>query len=108
VLNAIKASLVTVPTYRTATIKRTDVAVTLALSSRAWVVDIVPAVAIADAKGDTIPDGKGQWMRTDPRVDDTIVTTAHTRHVGQLLPLLRPVVYSSVRRWQYGTGISSD
>ncbi len=97
VLNAIKAGLTAVPNYRKATIKRTGVAVTLALSSRSWVFDIVPAVAVTDYAGATkhylIPDGKGRWMRTDPQIDMSNVTTANTRHSSKLLPTLRLLKY---------------
>ncbi len=97
VLNAIKAGLVNVPSYRKADIKRTGVAVTLDLSSRPWVFDIVPAVAVVNSTGTTkyylIPNGKGQWMRTDPRIDSTNVTTANTRHSSNLLPTLRLLKY---------------
>ncbi len=72
-------------------------AVTLALSSRSWVFDIVPAVAVTDYAGAIkhylIPDGKGQWMRTDPQIDTTNVTTVNTRHSGTLLPTLRLLKY---------------
>lgn len=97
VLNAIRSGLAAVPNYRKADIKRTGVAVTLDLSSRPWVFDIVPAVEVADATGATkhylIPNGKGQWMRTDPRTDSTNVTAANTRHSGELLPTLRLLKY---------------
>lgn len=97
VLNAIKAGLVSVPNYSKAAIKRTGVAVTLDLSSRSWVFDIVPSVEVADSTGATkhylIPGGTGQWMRTDPRIDNTNVTTANSRHSSKLLPTLRLLKY---------------
>ncbi len=97
VLNAIKSGLTAVPNYRKAAIKRTGVAVTLDLSSRTWAFDIVPSVEVADSTGATkhylIPNGKGQWMRTYPRIDTTNVTTANTRHANKLLPTLRLLKY---------------
>ena len=94
VLNAIKAGIAAVPNYRKADIKRTGVAVTLQLTSRPWAFDIVPALAIGDSvKYFLIPDGKGCWMRTDPRVDNTNVTIATARHSGKLLPTLRLLKY---------------
>ena len=94
VLNAIKTGIASVPNYSKANIKRTGVAATLKLTSRPWVFDIVPALAVGDpVKYFLIPDGKGYWMRTDPRVDSTNVTTATVRHSGKLLPTLRLLKY---------------
>lgn len=97
VLNAIKTGLTAVPNYRKAGIKRTGVAVTLNLSSREWVFDIVPALPVTDGQGRTthylMPDGTGQWMRTDPRTDSTNTTTVNTRHSGIFLPTLRLLKY---------------
>jgi hypothetical protein len=94
VLNAIKAGLAAVPNYSKADIKRTGVAVTLNLTSRPWVFDIVPALEVGDSvKHYLIPNGKGQWMRTDPRIDSTNVTTAAIRHAGKLLPTFRLLKY---------------
>ena len=94
VLNAIKTGIAAVPNYSKADIKRTGVAVTLNLTSRPWVFDIVPALEVGNpVKHYLIPNGKGQWMRTDPRIDSTNVTTATTRHSGKLLPTLRLLKY---------------
>ncbi len=94
VLNAIKVGLAAIPNYSKADIKRTGVAVTLNLTSRPWVFDIVPALAVGDSVNYyLIPNGKGQWMRTDPRIDSTNVTTASTRHAGKFLPTLRLLKY---------------
>ena len=66
VLNAIKTGLAAVPNYSKADIKRTGVAVTLNLTSRPWVFDIVPALEVGDpVKHYLIPNGKGTWMRTE-------------------------------------------
>ena len=94
VLNAIKTGIAAVPNYSRADIKRTGVAVTLNLTSRPWVFDIVPAIEVGDpVKYYLIPNGKGQWMRTDPRIDSTNVTTATAKHSGKLLPTLRLLKY---------------
>jgi len=40
-----------------------------------------------------IPDGTGEWMRTDPRVDSTNITRVNLRHDGKFLPILRLLKY---------------
>lgn len=94
VLNAIKTGFAAVPNYSKAEIKRTGVAVSLNLISRPWVFDIVPAIAVGDpVKHYLIPNGKGLWMRTDPRIDSANVTNANTNHFGKLLPTIRLLKY---------------
>lgn len=98
VLNAIKTGIAAVPNYSKADIKRTGVAVTLKLTSCPWVFDIVAAMAVGDpVKHYLIPNGKWQWMRTDPRIDSTNATTATTKHSGKLLPTLWLLKYCNGR-----------
>lgn len=97
VLNAIKLHLSAVSHYRRAEIKRTGQAVTLSLSSRPWVFDIVPAVPVNNGMGGTahflIPDGRGNWIRTDPRIDDDQTTKTNAQHGTQFLPTVRLLKY---------------
>jgi len=97
ILNKLKSSLSFVSYYRKADIKRTGVAVVLDLSSYSWVFDVVPAFPIGDGLGGVshylIPDGKGNWMKTDPRKDQSSITTANQAHNGNLLPLMRIMKY---------------
>ncbi len=85
VLNSIKVInrfidyLGKVPSYKKADIKRNQEAVTLELNSYEWIYDIVPCFLTApDILGKTyflIPDGKGNWKPTDPRIDKQRITT---------------------------------
>ncbi|MEN5232528.1 hypothetical protein [Sphingobacterium faecium] len=79
ILNSIKVVnkfieyLKDVPNYTKAEIKRNQEAVTLNLSSYEWKFDIVPSfLTQPEYDGSTfylIPDGKGNWKPTDPRID---------------------------------------
>ena len=103
VLNKFKSSLASVPNYKRADIKRNGVAVCLSLSSYDWVFDIVPAFPISDGMGGTgyylIPDGSGEWKRTDPRKDEELVTAANKQHDKLLLPLIRLIKYWNTYRY---------
>ena len=97
VLNKFKSSLANISSYGSSEIKRNGVAVVLNLISYDWSFDIVPGFAVGDGQGNiihyVIPDGNGDWTRTDPRRDQTIVTLANQYHNGHLLPLIRLIKY---------------
>jgi hypothetical protein len=97
ILNKIKNSLASVNNYKKAEIRKNMQAVTLSLSSYAWTFDIVPAVPVNDGSGGyayyLIPNGSGDWLHTDPRIDATNVTTLNTQHSGSLLPTIRLLKY---------------
>lgn len=103
VLNKFKGSLSSVSNYRKAEIKRNGVAVVLSLGSYEWVFDIVPAFPVTSSQGGTdcflIPNGSGQWMKTDPRHDQTALTDANVYHNSNLIPLLRLMKYWNVRHY---------
>lgn len=93
VLNKIKSGLSDVRKYRKADIKKNMEAVTLSLPSYDWVFDIVPAVPITDGKGGIayylIPNGTGDWKRTDPRIDATNCNQINGLHNKLFLPTVR-------------------
>lgn len=98
ILNKIRSSLSSAPNYGKAEIKRNMQAVTLKLLSYTWVSDIVPAVPIKSAFSTTvdhylIPDGKGNWIRTDPRIDDSNATRLNGQHSSLFLPTVRILKY---------------
>lgn len=96
VLNKIKSSLARVPNYRQVELKRNNQAVTLNLQSYPWVFDIVPAAPVDNGLRTThylIPDGSGNWIATDPRVDDENVTQVNSWHQKQFLPTVRLLKY---------------
>lgn len=97
ILNAFKSRLQDIGQYAQAEIKRNQEAVTLKLSSKDWNFDIVPCfISTPDAFGKNyylIPDGKGQWKKTDPRIDRDRVTEINVKNDGNLLNVIRAVKY---------------
>lgn len=97
VLNAFRSGLATVSAYSKAEIKRSGEAVTVSLASQPWVFDVVPAVPVNDGQGGfshyLIPDGRGDWMATDPRRDAARVSAANKWHGSELLPVIRLLKY---------------
>jgi len=97
ILNQFKNGLKKVPNYQKSEIKRTGVAVVLNLRSYEWSFDVVPALPVGDGSVSTfyylIPNGGGNWMRTDPRIDRKLVTEANLNQNGYLLPLIRLIKY---------------
>jgi hypothetical protein len=107
VLNLLKSALAAAPNYASADIHRNGEAVSLKLSSYPWVFDIVPAVPHVNwwtGRVDwfLMPNGKGDWMRADPRRDAARATEANQRHNGLLLPLIRLVKYWNTNRLRQG------
>ena len=102
ILNKIKSSLGTIANYEQAEINRRKQAVRFKLKSYSWVFDIVPAVGISNVNGPgtnyyLIPDGSGDWIRTDPRVDRNNMNHAVTRHGSLFRPLVRLLKYWNQR-----------
>ena len=97
VLNAIKNHLAKVPNYSRASITKNGEVVTLNLSTRPWKFDIVPSIEVVGRDNVTayflIPNGSGNWIRTDPRIDDANTTRCNTRHGGLFLPTIRLLKY---------------
>lgn len=104
VLNKISSSLSSVSYYSKAEVKKTHQAVTVNLSSYPWVFDVVPAVAVVSPWDSTIthyliPDGTGEWMRTDPRKDSQKMTSANVSNNGSLLSVMRLLKYWNNRTY---------
>ena len=93
VLNRVKTALGKLHHYKRAAVKRNYQAVSLSLTSHDWTFDLVPAVPVKTPQGKVkyflIPDGSGQWMRTDPRKDADLVTKTNARQNQKLLPVIR-------------------
>lgn len=93
VLNKFKAGLSKVDQYKKAEVKYTQQAAVLNLTTYDWSFDIVPCFMTSeDIWGKTyylIPDGKGHWMKTDPRIDQELTTSVNQQHSGKVLNVLR-------------------
>ncbi|MEG3909626.1 hypothetical protein QT979_17425 [Microcoleus sp. w2-18bC1] len=96
-LNRIKCHLSSVKNYEKAEIRRRGEVVTLKLNSYSWNYDIVPAIPMLNNYGGTayflIPDGKGNWKPTDPRIDEDNTTRVNKYHDGKFLPVVRLLKY---------------
>lgn len=101
ILNKISSSLDKVSQYSRADIKKNMQAVTLSLVSYSWSFDLVPAVPVSDGNGGTayylIPNGRGDWLRTDPRIDDNNIQTRNRQHSGNFLATMRLLKYWNSR-----------
>ncbi|ELP5177933.1 nucleotidyltransferase [Clostridium perfringens] len=97
VINRFKKYIDTVPQYSNAEIHKNMEALTLKLSSYEWNFDIVPCFfTTEDSQGKTyyiIPDGKGYWKKTDPRIDRDNITTLNQSLGGNLLNVIRLIKY---------------
>lgn len=100
-INKFVTKLADIPQYEKAEIKRNLEAATLNLTSYDWVFDIVPCFfTTEDQNGKTyyiIPDGKGNWKKTDPRIDRDRLIELNTKHKGNLLNVIRTVKYWNKR-----------
>lgn len=99
VVNRFVKHLQEIPQYSCAEIKRNQEAATLKLTSYPWNFDIVPCFFTKeDAFGNTfylIPDGKGNWKKTDPRKDKERTTRVNQERDGNVLKVIRAVKYWS-------------
>lgn len=88
--------------YRNAEINRNQEAAVLNLNSYDWKFDIVPCFqSEADSSGKTfymIPDGKGNWKKTDPRIDRDRVSRINQANSGNVLIVIRLVKFWNKRR----------
>lgn len=86
-----------VPQYSKAEVKRNGVAAVLSLQSYDWVFDIVPCfMTVVEWNGRNyflIPDGKGNWQKTDPRMDRARVQDINQTHDGNVLDVVRIIKY---------------
>jgi hypothetical protein len=86
-----------VPQYSKADLKRNGSAAVLNLNSYDWSFDIVPCfMTVVELNGRNyylIPDGSGNWKKTDPRIDRARVTDLNSAHDGHVLNVVRIIKY---------------
>lgn len=89
------------PQYSKADFKRNGAAAVLSLQSYDWRFDIVPCFMTSmDISGRTyylIPDGSGNWKKTDPRIDRDRVKEINRNHDGNVLNVIRIIKYWNQR-----------
>lgn len=101
VVNKFVSKLSGIPQYKNAEIKRNQEAATLNLKSYDWTFDIVPCFFTStDTYNRTyylIPDGKGNWKKTDPRMDRDRTQSINQKHNGRVLNVVRIIKYWNKR-----------
>lgn len=87
--------------YENAEIKRNQEAATLKLISYEWNFDVVPCFFTKeDTNGKTyyiIPDGNGNWKKTDPRLDRDRTANVNSSKNGRVLGVIRAIKYWNKR-----------
>lgn len=95
VINRLISKLSLLNDYKKAEMHKNMEAATLQLKSYEWNFDIVPCFyTVHDFY--LIPNGKGSWKKTDPRIDRDRVTTLNQKFNGNLLSLIRLIKYWNI------------
>lgn len=93
VANKFKKELENLREYSRSEIRRNGEAIILNLKSKDWSFDIVPCFhTVTENDGRAyylIPNGRGNWMKTNPDIDKNHVTTTNQSKDGRLLELIR-------------------
>lgn len=93
VINAFKEKLANTKDYSRSELHKNGQAVTLTLLSKEWNFDIVPCFhTVLESNGRSyylIPNGKGNWMKTDPKKDRDYVLEINRFHEGKAVELVR-------------------
>lgn len=97
VINRFISKLSDLNDYSKAEMHKNQEAATLKLKSYSWNFDIVPCF-YCDGDFYLIPDGKGNWKKTDPRIDNKRASDINQVHDGHVLELVRLVKYWNRRR----------
>lgn len=92
VINRVISKLSCLNDYRKAEMHKNQEAATLRLKSYTWNFDIVPCF-YTDSGLYLIPDGAGNWKKTDPRIDNNRTTEINQKHKGKLLDVIRLLKY---------------
>lgn len=96
VINKMVSSLNKIEQYKAADKHRRGEAATLQLVSYEWNFDIVPAF-YTDTGHYVIPDGKGGWQGTDPRIDQCNIDRIDAKHGGKVRQMIRTLKYWNER-----------
>jgi len=97
VVNKFVSHLKDISQYENAEINRRGEAATLKLKSYAWKFDIVPCFFTKpefDGRAYyLIPDGVGNWKKTDPRLDGQRISSINQKLDGNVLNVIRAMKY---------------
>lgn len=92
VINRLLSKLSDLNDYSKAELHKNQEAATLKLKSYTWNYDIVPCF-YTNTGLYLIPDGSGNWKKTDPRIDNDRTTKINQNHQGKLLDIIRLMKY---------------
>lgn len=97
VINRFIRKCESVPQYSKADLRRNGSAAVLNLKSYDWAFDIVPCfMTVVELNGRNyylVPDGSGNWKKTDPRIDRQRVKDINGAHGVHVLNVLRIIKY---------------
>lgn len=95
VKNCLLGALTKIPQYSKAELHSKGEAVTLSLTSYNWNFDIVPAFYCV--KGDKefylIPNGNGNWKKTNPKLEQERVSALNSKFNGEVLNTIKLIKY---------------
>ncbi len=100
VKNKLVSQLSNIPQYEKAEIHARGEAVTLKLKSYPWKFDIVPAFYTGDNIDNPyylIPNGKGKWKKTNPKIEQKRISNINKKFNGIVLTTIRLVKYWNKR-----------
>lgn len=97
VINRLISKLANLNDYSKAEMHKNQEAATLKMKSYTWNFDIIPCFYTTNDFY-LIPDGSGNWKKTDPRIDSNRTTTVNQKHDGKLLELIRLMKYWNKRK----------
>ena len=103
VINRFISKLAVLYDYRSAEMHKNMEAATLKMKSYTWNFDIVPCFYTTSGFY-LIPDGKGYWKKTDPRIDQYTLSSVNQKHNGNFLNLVRLVKYFNRRNSTFTIG----
>lgn len=101
VVNKFVSNLKNIPQYKKSGINRRQEAAVLNLTSYDWSFDIVPCFFTKeDSFGRSyylIPNGNGNWKKTDPRIDRDRISKINQQNNGNILNVIRIIKYWNKR-----------
>lgn len=99
VKNNLLSALSKISKYNKAELHARGEAVTLSLSSYDWTFDIVPAFYCVEDSEDfyLIPNGKGGWKKTNPKIEQKRVNRLNQKFNGKVLETIRLIKYWNKR-----------
>ena len=97
VINRFISKLSDLNDYSKSEMHKNQEAATLKLKSYTWNFDIVPCFYTTE-EFYLIPDGSGNWKKTNPCIDSDRITSINQKHNGKLLNLIRLVKYWNNRK----------